>query len=105
MVSMGGIAAGGLSPAGHVSFFDEQARRRRGTWRLSFACLLVASGVGIVLSAAVAPPLLLNGGGLLNLTAWLGLAPAGMHHAVRIIGGLGRHHPRNFDPRIRSPLH
>ena len=105
MVSTGGIAAGGLSPAGHVSFFDEQARRRRGTWRLSFACLLVASGVGIVLSAAVTPLLLLIGGGLLNLTAWLGLAPAVMHQAVRIIGGWAAYHLGNFDRLIGSLDH
>jgi hypothetical protein len=80
------MASGGLPPAGHVSFFDEQARRRRGTWRLSLACLVVASGIGIVLSAAVTPLLMLLGGGLLNLAARLGLAPAVMHAAVRHIG-------------------
>ena len=80
-------ASSGLPPAGRVSFFDEQTRRRRGTWRLSFACLLVASGVGVVLSAAVTPLLLLTGGGLLSLAAGLGVAPAVMHAAVRQIGG------------------
>ena len=58
-MSTGEIASGGISPAGRVSFFDEQARRRRGTWRLSLACLVVASGIGVVLSAAVTPLLML----------------------------------------------
>src|SRR5215469_9882374 len=30
-----------------VSFFDEQRRRRRQTWRLSLVCLLIALALGI----------------------------------------------------------
>jgi Zn-dependent protease with chaperone function len=98
-------ASSGLPPAGRVSFFDEQARRRRGTWRLSFACLLVASGVGVVLSAAVTPLLLLIGGELLSLAAGLGLAPAVMHGAVRSIGRWAAYHLGNFDRLIGSLDH
>jgi Zn-dependent protease with chaperone function len=96
------MASGGLPPAGHVSFFDEQARRRRGTWRLSLACLVVASGIGIVLSAAVTPLLMLLGGGLLNLAARLGLAPGVMHAAMRHIGDWAAYHLGNFDRLIAS---
>jgi hypothetical protein len=57
-VGDGASRPGAARPA-RVSFFDEQARRRRAAGRLTFVCLAVASGVGILLSAAVTPLLLL----------------------------------------------
>jgi Zn-dependent protease with chaperone function len=55
-----------------TSFQEEQARRRRGTWRISLACLAIASALGIVMSTVLTPLILIAAGGLLRL---LGLVP------------------------------
>lgn len=77
------------------SFFDELKRRRRTGHLLSLVCLLIASGIGIVLSTVVTPLLLLAGGGVLHLLARLGVQPAAMRGAARGLGawaaGLGTH--------------
>ena len=41
------------------NFFDEQKRRRRTGRILSGVCLLIAGGIGVVLSSVVTPLLLL----------------------------------------------
>jgi hypothetical protein len=45
-------------PVDRVSFFEEQARHRRSTWRLSALCLLVVAGMAFVMSCIVGPLLL-----------------------------------------------
>jgi Zn-dependent protease with chaperone function len=50
-----------------VSFFDEQARRRRQARWLSAVCLIIASGIGVVLSAVITPLLLILAGAGLRL--------------------------------------
>jgi Zn-dependent protease with chaperone function len=50
-----------------VSFFDEQARRRRQARWLSVACLIIASGIGVVLSTVITPLLLVLAGAGLRL--------------------------------------
>jgi Zn-dependent protease with chaperone function len=64
------------SPVERISFFDEQARRRRGARRLGLVCLALAGGVGAVLSTILGPLLLLLVAGSLRLLANAGLAPA-----------------------------
>ena len=64
------------TPIERTSFFDEQARRRRGARRLGLVCLALAGGVGAVLSTILGPLLLLLVAGLLRLLAYAGLVPA-----------------------------
>jgi Zn-dependent protease with chaperone function len=45
-------------PVDRVSFFEEQARHRRSTWRLSALCLLVVGAMALVMSCIVGPLLL-----------------------------------------------
>jgi Zn-dependent protease with chaperone function len=75
MNSGGPIAVAGVRS---VSFFDEQARRRRGARFLSVVCLLIASGIGVVLSTVITPMLLILAGGGLRLLIRLNIfsAPA-----------------------------
>jgi Zn-dependent protease with chaperone function len=55
-----------------VSFFDEQKRRRRQTWRLSLVCLLIALTLGIAMSTILAPLALGIAAGTLKLAALFG---------------------------------
>lgn len=92
----------GTPRPGRVSFFDEQARRRREARGLSLVCLLIASGVGIVLSAAVTPLLLLLGGGLLHLAAALGIAPSAARAAADGLGIWAGRHLDNFEQLVAT---
>lgn len=56
-----------------VSFFDEQARRRRGTWRLSLICLTIACLIGAVVSSVISPLLLGLAFSVLHLLRLVGL--------------------------------
>jgi Zn-dependent protease with chaperone function len=85
-----------LTAPERVSFFAEQARRRRGTWRLSIICLLIASGIGIVLSTIVTPLLLLTAGALLKTLVVLGVAPEEMRLAAQALGRWAAYHIDNF---------
>ena len=51
-------------------------------------CLLIVSGIGIVLSSVSTPLLLLVSGGLLHLLARLGIVPTMLRHAP--MAGLGQ---------------
>ena len=55
-----------------VSFFDEQKRRRRQTWRLSLICLLIALALGIAMSTILAPLTLGIAAGTLKVAALFG---------------------------------
>jgi len=57
-----------------VSFFDEQRRRRRQTWRLSLVCLFIALALGIAMSTILAPLALGIAGGMLKGAALFGCA-------------------------------
>ena len=46
-----------LGPRDRSSFFDEQQRNRRATWRLSFFCGLTITLMGLTISAIVTPTL------------------------------------------------
>jgi Zn-dependent protease with chaperone function len=48
-----------LGPADRVTFLQEQARRRRDTWRLTALCALVVGLTGIPMSAVITPILFL----------------------------------------------
>src|SRR5262249_47629551 len=67
-----------------ISFFDEQRRRRRETWRLSLMCFLIALGLGIAMSTIFSPLVLAVAGGLLKLAAWGGCGDPcrGLAHGI-----------------------
>jgi Zn-dependent protease with chaperone function len=75
-----------FGPVNRVSFHDEQARRRLGTWRMALACLLIATAMGIVTSAIAGPAVMLIAGGLLHLAAWLGIEPAYCLQTAHAVG-------------------
>jgi Zn-dependent protease with chaperone function len=75
-MSANGMALDSFGPLNRVSFHDEQAYRRRGTWRMALICLLIAAAMGIVTAAIAGPAVVLIAGGLLHLAAWLGIEPA-----------------------------
>ena len=85
-----------------VSFFDEQAHRRRAARWLSVVCLVIASGIGVVLSTVVTPLLLLLGGGVLRLLAHLGFSPAATTDVSHVIGKWAAYHLDNFSALIDS---
>ena len=74
---------------GKVDFFDEQARRRRQTWRMSLACFAIALALGIAMSTLLGPILLAIAGGGLKLAAWLGCGDA-CRSVARGIGSFAR---------------
>jgi len=94
-----------LPSADRTSFFDEQKRRRRAVWVLSGICLLIASGIGIVLSSLVTPMLLLTGGGLLHLLARFGVFPATMRQAAHSLGEWAAGYGRLFQNVLESLDH
>jgi Zn-dependent protease with chaperone function len=67
-------------------FFEEQARRRRTAWVFSAVCLLIASGIGVVLSTVVTPLLLVVGGGLLLPLARLGVLASSLRGVAHGMG-------------------
>jgi hypothetical protein len=75
-----------FGPVNRVSFHDEQARRRLGTWRMALACLLIATAMGIVTSAIAGPAVMLIAGGVLHLAAWLGIEPAYCLQTAHAVG-------------------
>ena len=87
------------------NFFDEQKRRRRTGRILSGVCLLIAGGIGVVLSSVVTPLLLLAGGGLLHLLARLGVFPAALREAAHGLGAWARGHSAHFEAFVDSLDH
>ena len=79
------MTATATAPAERTSFFDEQARRRRGARRLGLVCLVLAAGVGAVLSTLLGPLILLAVAGALRLLAALGVAPGIMSAGLRVV--------------------
>jgi Zn-dependent protease with chaperone function len=77
------------NPTIRVDFFDEQARRRRQTWRMSLACFAIALALGIAMSTLLGPILLAIAGGGLKLAAWLGCGDA-CRSVARGIGSFAR---------------
>src|SRR5690348_7462686 len=73
-------------PIDRVSFFAEQRRRRRQSAVYSLLCLIVAAGLGIVVSAFLSPLVMLIAGGALELAARLGVAPVRLLAAAHAIG-------------------
>src|SRR5687767_2169160 len=57
-----------LGPVDRVTFLQEQARRRRETWRLTALCALVVGLTGIPMSAVITPVLFLIVVALLRLS-------------------------------------
>jgi Zn-dependent protease with chaperone function len=91
--------------ADRTNFFDEQKRRRRGVWLLSFLCLIIAGGIGVVLSSVVTPLLLLAAGGLLNLWARLHVFPMFVQGLSHGLGDWVREQSTHFEAVIASLDH
>jgi len=72
-----------------VDFFDEQARRRRQTWRMSLACFAIALALGLAMSTLLGPILLAITAGALKFAGWLGCGDA-CRDAARGIGSFAR---------------
>lgn len=87
------------------SFFTELRRRRRTGWLLSVLCLLIAGGIGVVLSSVVSPLLLLAAGGLLHGMAALGLFPDISHSEARVLGTWVALQSKHFDEFVNSLDH
>lgn len=102
-----------------VTFYDELSRRRRRVWLSSGICLLIASGVGLVLSSIVTPVLLVILAGVLRAASALGLLAPGaragieaihafargqMDHFQQILDSLDRIHGLNDMPLLTAPL-
>ncbi len=83
-------------------FFDEQARRRRSAWAFSGICLLIASGIGVVLSTVVTPLLLVFGGGLLLLLAHFGVFADGLRQTAHGFGVWAQGQSAHFQALIDS---
>jgi Zn-dependent protease with chaperone function len=88
-----------------TNFFDEQKRRRRSVWGLSFLCLVIAGGIGIVLSSVVTPLLLLAAGFWLRLIGRLGLFPRFVHGLTQGLGDWIRQQSAHFEAVIASLDH
>ena len=86
MQSSGALRWDAREPVERINFFDEQNRRRRSAWVFAGVCLLIAGMIGVVLSSAVTPLLLLAGGGIAHLLAGLGMAPDTMRAAAHGLG-------------------
>jgi Zn-dependent protease with chaperone function len=54
-------------PVDRISFFEEQARHRRSTWRLAALCLLVVGAMALVMSCIVGPLVLAQ----LSIFSWV----------------------------------
>jgi Zn-dependent protease with chaperone function len=93
------------APSDRSDFFDEQKRRRRAARFLSGICLLIASGIGIVLSSVVTPLLLLTGGGLLHLLARLGVFPEALRSTAHGLGAWAAAHGAHFEALVDSLDH
>ena len=88
-----------------TDFFDEQARRRRAGAVFSVVCLVIASGIGVVLSSVVTPLLLLAGGGLLRGLAGLGVFPAALRDAAHRLGAWAAGYQAHFQAVLDSLDH
>jgi Zn-dependent protease with chaperone function len=88
-----------------TDFFDEQARRRRAAGVFSIVCLVIASGIGVVLSSVVTPLLLLAGGGLLRGLARLGVFPTALRNAAHALGSWAAGHVAHFQAVLDSLDH
>jgi Zn-dependent protease with chaperone function len=87
------------------SFFDEQKRRRRTGRILSLVCMLIAGGIGIVLSSVVTPLLLLAGGGLLHVIAAFGILPMTLRNQSHSLGIWAAEYSAHFGAFVDSLDH
>src|SRR5579859_4544368 len=93
------------SASGRSNFYDEQKRRRRTGRFMSGVCLVVASGIGVILSSVVTPLLLLAAGGLLHVLAWLGIFPSVARGSAHALGNWAAGHMAHCDAFVASLDH
>ncbi len=97
------ITAGSIpGPADRASFFDEQQRNRRATWRLSFFCGLTIAAMGMIISAIVTPAFVFELAILIGVVDFFLPLPAISHSALNAYGSMinnvsaGTQHPIRF---------
>ncbi len=97
------VAAGPIpGPADRASFFDEQQRNRRATWRLSFFCGLTIVVMGMIISAIVTPAFVFELAILIGVVDFFLPLPAISHSALNAYGSMinnvsaGTQHPIRF---------
>jgi Zn-dependent protease with chaperone function len=95
----------GSAAADRHSFYDELRRRQRTGRLLSLLCLLIAGGIGVVLSSVVTPLLLLGSGGLLHGVAAIGLFPDIARAKAHTLGAWAALQSKHFDAFISSLDH
>jgi Zn-dependent protease with chaperone function len=91
-----------MTAPGPINLYDELRRRRRLGWIYSLMCLLVAAGVGVVLSSFLTPFLLLVAGLALKLMARLGVAVEFAAVGAAAIEGWARYQLNNFSQLLDS---
>jgi Zn-dependent protease with chaperone function len=82
--------------------YQELRRRRRLGWIYSLMCLLVAAGIGAVLSSFLTPFLLLVAGLALRLIARLGVFTEHVTAGTTAIEGWAHYHLNNFSQLVDS---
>ncbi len=97
------VRAGSIpGPADRASFFDEQQRNRRATWRLSFFCGLTIVVMGMIISAIVTPAFVFELAVLIGIIDFFLPLPAISHSALNAYGSMinnvsaGTQHPIRF---------
>jgi Zn-dependent protease with chaperone function len=91
-----------MTAPGSFNLYQELSYRRRLGWMYSLMCLLVAAGIGVVLSSFVTPLLLLIAGLALRLIAWLGVFTGPATAGVAAIEGWARYQLSNFSELVNS---
>ncbi len=97
------MAVGSIpGPVDRASFFDEQQRNRRATWRLSFFCGLTIVAMGMIISAIVTPAFVFELAVLIGVVDFFLPLPAISHSALNAYGSMinnvsaGTQHPIRF---------
>jgi len=95
----------GMTAPPPFKLYHELTRRRRLGWIYSLMCLLVAAGIGVVLSSFLTPLLLLAAGLALRLAAWLGVFAAFATAGTAAIHGWAHYQLNNFSQLANSLDH
>ena len=85
-----------------INLYHELRHRRRLGWMYSLVCLLVAAGIGVVLSSFLTPFLLLVAGLALRFAAWLGMSTELATAGVAAIEGWAHYQLNNFSQLLNS---
>ncbi|HET7036125.1 MAG TPA: M48 family metalloprotease [Thermomicrobiaceae bacterium] len=91
-------------PVDRVSFFDEQRRRRRSTWRLTAICSVVVLALGLAVSIVVVPLLMIESMLLLHLLDLVLPLPHAIYWPVDAYGEVLQHAGDVGQTQLRTAL-